>query len=453
MTNYTRSSARASLAVVGLYMRQKQIWRVIEQEVQIEQKVIEHTASDKLKDALMNILSGGHGLVEVNRRVRPDEGLQRAFGRKACADQSTISDTLNSSTATNVQQMRQAAQAIYRAHSQGYAHCYEQGRQVLDVDITGMPAGRQGEGVSKGFFSGQRNRRGRQLGRVLASLYDEIVVECLYPGKTQLERSLQALVSAAEAVLELDHRRRQRTILRCDGGGGRDEDINWLLERDYLVLVKVKNWKRAAKLAASVSAWHLDPKTRDREVGWVQQPHCYTRPTRQLAVRMPKQGGGYHYRVLVFNLGDESLFWLARQPLRKAPSPIQVMLAALYAYDRRGGGVETSVKGSKQGLGLTKRNKRRFVAQEMLVLLAQLAYNLLVWTRQRLAQYFPQLAHFGMLRMVRDLFHILGNIQLDAQGRILAITLNEAHDLALPFVRAFSSLLARDGVSLNWGQI
>jgi len=64
--------------------------------------------------------------------------------------------------------------------------------------MTGMSAGRQGEGVTKGFFSGKKNRRGRQLGRVVATLYDEIVAERLYAGTTQLECSLQELVMAAE---------------------------------------------------------------------------------------------------------------------------------------------------------------------------------------------------------------------------------------------------------------
>jgi hypothetical protein len=33
------------------------------------------------------------------------------------------------------------------------------------------------------------------------------------------------------------------------------------------------------------------------------------------------------------------------------------MFAALYAYDLRSGGVETSNRGSKQGLAITKHNK------------------------------------------------------------------------------------------------
>jgi hypothetical protein len=58
------------------------------------------------------------------------------------------------------------------------------------------------KGVSKGHFAGQKNRRGRQLGRVVATLYDEIGVDRLYDGKRQLDRSLQELVIATENVLE-----------------------------------------------------------------------------------------------------------------------------------------------------------------------------------------------------------------------------------------------------------
>jgi len=129
------------------------------------------------------------------------------------------------------------------------------------------------------------------------------------------------------------------------------------------------------------------------------------------------------------------------------------MLAALYAYDQRGGAAETSIKGSKQGLGLTKRNKKRFQAQEMLLLLAQLAYNLTAWTRNGLAACRPTLQQLGMLRMVRDAFHISGKIVFDANGHIVTITLNQAHDLASPFISALGSFLARDGTVANLGQI
>jgi hypothetical protein len=438
-----------------MYMTQQKMWDIVEEQVHIQQKVLTHTPTDKMLDAFISILAGGCGLVEINTRVRPDEGLQRSFGRDSCADQSTISDTFNACTPENVQEQRQALREIFQLYSQGYRHDYQQTLQVLDVDMTGMPAGRQAEGATKGYFSRQKNRRGRQLGRVLATLYDEVVVDRLYPGKKQLNNSFQGLVTAAEEVLALeqDPHKRQRTLLRVDGGGGKDADVNWTLERGYHLLTKVNNWKRAAKLARSVVTWYPDPKTGDREVGWVTEPHCYARPTRQLAIRTPKKSGGWLYSVLVFTLSDEQLFWLARQPFRREPTDIQILFAALYAYDLRSGGVETSNKGSKSGLGVTKRNKRRFAAQEMLVLLAQLAYNLLTWTRNHLIIHHPRLGSFGPLRMVRDLFQIAGKIRLDAHNRILEITLNDAHALASPFVQTYSALLAKYDVSLNLGQI
>ena len=69
---------------------------------------------------------------------------------------------------------------------------------------------------------------------------------------------------------------------------------------------------------------------------------------------------------------------------------MQVMFAMLYAYDLRSGGVETSIKGSKQGLGIDQAQQEAFrCLEEMLVLLAQLAYNLTIWMRNLLANQLP----------------------------------------------------------------
>ena len=47
------------------------------------------------------------------------------------------------------------------------------------------------------------------------------------------------------------------------------------------------------------------------------------------------------------------------RPRSQAADPVAVLLAYVTFYDQRGGGIETSLKGDKQGLGLTKRNKKR----------------------------------------------------------------------------------------------
>ena len=83
------------------------------------------------------------------------------------------------------------------------------------------------------------------------------------------------------------------------------------------------------------------------------------------------------------------------------------------------------------------------------MLLNQLAQNLIVWTRNKLELVMPKLKGFGMLRMVRDVFHILGELRFDSHGSLLEVTLNEANLLAT----AFASNLARDGTVVNLRQI
>lgn len=454
MENYTGYSGHASLATAGMWMKENQIWQVIEEYVKIEQKVIKHTPTDKLKDLFINILAGGHGIADINNRVRVDKAMQLAFGRSACAEQSTISETLNASTGENIHEFSGALKVIYQKHGQGYAHDYKKKCQVLDIDLSAILAGRQAEGATKGYFSGHKNRRGRQLGRVIASLYDEILCEKLYPGTVQLEKNLLELIKMAENMLDLDENRRKRTILRVDAGGGTDANINFFLECGYFGMIKTKNWQRTCKLIKTVKNWQSIPQLPDHECGWVGEPHQYLRPTRQLAIRWPnKRKGGWYYCVLVFNLTDELIFELARLPMPETYTELELISTIVDAYNLRGGGVETSYKNSKQGIGLHKRNKKSFHAQEMLILLAQLAYNLTNWVQNELAQHSSTIASFGTLRMIRDAFQIAGKIEFDIEGNIVSITLTHIHKLAQAFHDYWLSRFSQSEMCFILGEI
>ena len=140
----------AALAALGCHLRQLDLFAPIRQQVQIAQKSVRHTPLDKLYDAFITILAGAHGLVEVNTRLRSDLALQEAFGRSGCADQSTIQDTLNACTSENVAQLTQALTTIYRQHSLGYRHNYAYRRQLLDIDMSGMPCGPKAALATKG---------------------------------------------------------------------------------------------------------------------------------------------------------------------------------------------------------------------------------------------------------------------------------------------------------------
>jgi hypothetical protein len=87
-------------------------------------------------------------------------------------------------------------------------------------------------------------------------------------------------------------------------------------------------------------------------------------------------------------------------------------------------------------LGLAKRQKRRFEAQQMLTLLSTLAHNVLVWTRRWLTASEPKLARYGLKRLVRDIFHINGRVLCDALGHVVAIFLNPAAPLVRGLVAA-----------------
>jgi hypothetical protein len=110
-------------------------------------------------DAFITLLSGAQGLVEITKGLKADVGLQRAFGRTGCAEQSVVQDTLDACTAENVSQMHQVIGAIFRRRSQTYRHDNKLNWQVLDNDITGRPCGQKAKFTSKGYFTKQRNRR------------------------------------------------------------------------------------------------------------------------------------------------------------------------------------------------------------------------------------------------------------------------------------------------------
>lgn len=294
------SSPCASLLAIGAQLQSLDLFGPIRQTVQIAQKTVKYTPADKLYDAFITILAGAHGIVEVNTRLRTDVALQRTFGCSGCAEQSVVQDTLDRATPANVTELEQALTTIYRQHSRGYRHDYAHTWQVLGVDMSGLPCGKKAAFATKGYFAKQRNRRGRQLGRVLASRYQEIVVDQLFDGKTQLTAALQPLVVTAEGVLTLDEARRAVTLIRVDAGGGSLDDINWLLERGYQVLAKDYSSARSASLAVSVGTWFADPNVPGREVGWVtSRPSAYVREVVRTAVRCRKVSGQWSYGVLI----------------------------------------------------------------------------------------------------------------------------------------------------------
>ncbi|HYE76246.1 MAG TPA: transposase [Blastocatellia bacterium] len=451
-------SPRAVLAAIGLKMRAMEILKPIEEQVQIKQKRIKYSPVEKLTDALITILGGAKGLSEVNTRLRSDQALQKAFGRQGCAEQSVVQETLDACTSTNVAQLMQALNPIFTQHSLTSKHDFRAQMLMLDIDLTGLPCGKTYEYATKGYQGEAGIRWGRQMGRVLAAQYEEIVIDRLYPGNLYLTKTLRPLVSDLEQALALTEVQRQRTIIRMDAGGGSLDEINWLLERGYQIHAKDFSALRAAGLAQGVKHWLSDPKQMPRQMGWVESSvDGYVRPVRRLILRWPPmkeekwKKRPFHYACLLSTLEPEEVIRQLNLPLSTLKNQDAVTLAYSKLYDKRGGTVEVEFKESKQGIGLHQRSKKRFTAQQMIILLTSLAHNILVWSRRWLSADAPRLAKYGALRMVRDLFHINGLLEFSECGTLLCITLNQAAPHVTEIATSLAKLVAMTGVEIKVG--
>jgi hypothetical protein len=179
---------------------------------------------------------------------------------------------MSACTAENVTQLQQALDEIYRQHSQSVHHDYQASFHLLDVDMSGLPCGPKAAFATKGYVAGQYHRRGWQLGRVLATPYEEVIARRLFAGNVQLIKALQPLVEAAEVTLQLDEAKRARTIIRVDAGSGTLDDLNWLLARGYEIMAKEYSGQRVLRLAKTVTEWIQDPDWSERSFGWVSDP-------------------------------------------------------------------------------------------------------------------------------------------------------------------------------------
>ena len=91
-----------------------------------------------------------------------------------------------------------------------------------------------------------------------------------------------------------------------------------------------------------------------------ETPHRYARRTVQVAVRTPKKDGMWSYAVLVSTDMTATLAELVLE------------------YDRHSGPPENSFSQDYQALSLRKYRKTGFIAQQVLLLLAELTHNLMI---------------------------------------------------------------------------
>src|SRR4051794_31950632 len=123
-------------------------------------------------------------------------------------------------------------------------------------------------------------------------------------------------------------------------------------------------------------------------------------------MRWRKRNGQICYSILLSTLEPNEVMQLLGESSKLKSDSEAILIAYARLYDEGGGTIEIEIKESKQGLGLTKRNKKRYAAQQMLMLLSALAHNVIVWAKQWLVSESPRLERYGVPRIVRDALHL-----------------------------------------------
>jgi hypothetical protein len=433
VSNETQT-AFGPLCLLGHYLGREGVLEPLS-GVEINQKSIKHSPQEKLTDALMGILSGCKAIYETNFRVRPDAPLQEAFGRDRCADQSTIQRTLNAFSEENVCQLREAVEAIQARLCGVFGHDYSaaEGMLIVEVDLTGLKASKSSEGSTKGYFSGERNATGRQLVRVSARNYGELIFQKLYAGNTLSCEVLKQTLGEVERVLGSGRAQRERTLLRLDGGFGTDENVEWLCERGYHFVVKGYGGQRAGKLAKSVP-----------EEGWREGP------TEGQKLAVPEDGAAPRY-------SRQTKTVVRRWSDKKGKVHTDYLLTTFTHLDARGiatlydgrAGMEADIKGDKRGLGIEKRRKKSFFAQEAVVLLSQLAHNLLAWFERRFLGG-TKAERLGIERLVREVMAMPAQVRVGRRGRKVRLKLPHLHPWAGAVAEGVAARYPRTGWRAIW---
>lgn len=423
-------SAHASLCILGAHLHRIHFFKPLEQRVHLSQKVLKYTPVQKLEMFFVGLLAGARAVSHTATTVRVDPALIAAFGLPGCAEQSVIAETLNAATEQDVAALQTALGEIYGCYGQARRHLFKRELLVLDVDLSPLPTSKRAEGSERGYMGRCRSKTGRKLVRVRAADTQETIWETVASGRTAESLAvLQEVIQSAEHLLggegesEQAKAKRARTEIRLDSGWGSEAIITWLCERGYQVTGKFKSSGRVRPLVRAVTTWY-PTSSPGREVAPVPQPRAFVRPLQQYAVRTPskKHESGYYHAVVFTSRTDLS------------------MREVVEHYDGRAG-MEADLKGDKQGLALAVIRKQRLAAQKLVVLLIQLAHNVLLWARQWLVQSAPRLRQYGIVRLIQQVWAIPGRIKLTDKG-LQRVRLRGTHPRARDVCCGFRPLLA-----------
>lgn len=213
-------------------------------------------------------------------------------------------------------------------------------------------------------------------------------------------------------------------ILRSDAGFGSDANVNYALNADWQILAKGKGGRRPQAYARNVLPEAWQALGQERWVTKATAAPTYARPTQHLVLRWNTETAGTKYATIVCSV----MPWT---------------MAEIVAYYDDRGACENEIQGDKAGLKLERRRKKHLAAQEALILLTDIAHNLLAWTSQWMFPTGP-LAEFGPTRLTEDVLALPGHLYFRDE-QLVEVQLNRLHPHATEVAASLERLLSLFG--------
>lgn len=146
----------APLVALGFYVREQDLLAPIFSRLRFDQPTHVIHPEGALLDLWVSMLAGCHSVSHINTKIRPDHLLAQAWGRPCFTEQSTVARVLDVCQADQVSQLRAGTVVVYRWIGQAPHHAWADSPLMIDVDLTGLPAGRQAQGSTKGYFGREK---------------------------------------------------------------------------------------------------------------------------------------------------------------------------------------------------------------------------------------------------------------------------------------------------------
>lgn len=366
------------------------VFKIFKEHFQMSMKEIKYSYLQKVATLISSIGVGCEYIHDINDKLLPYPSLAGLLDMERFPDQSQINRFLRRIGVKEVLDISLVFELLLKE----YGICMSKGKVSLNIDSTGLVVyGDTYEFKAKGYFPKQRGKEGYQLS--LCSTDDEfqeVLSVILDPGNIPLSsRLFDSIYQAAEVLGDLD----RIGVLRIDGIFGSGANVEALLEEGFSFIVKGMNPRTAFNLAQELvfENWYwVNSTTEVAEIGKIYITNCKY-PVRTIVMKEMNAKGKWIFRHLYTSISPKEMD----------------CVETFICYNERQG-IESLIKGDKNGLYITNLRTRSFFGIEGFLYFAFITHNLLSLFRKEILKD-TGLEHLGIEELTKKLMNIPAKFQ------------------------------------------